>query len=573
MKACVRDIVENTIPLLFRKPSDEVQKKVRKTMCEDAIVYSAEWNYDPLEDRRRKMCKCVCTACGEEAYFELAHFSATQCEKYNIGFYYPETNEKIREYERCACPMCGVRVQALRKSKIRGFNRLCTRYVAEAQNINGVFCLSAWWVEKVCDKDGRVRFIFNQNEGFMVVDKTPIRYNGNSAGSYGKDKGTGWFYKEKWDCLFGKWLLSEIEGLKLSIVGSSIEKSALDIFLSENETYPSEYISSWLKYPQIENLVRCGLGEFVREIIHTSCYRGAYYYHNSTFHTKDFEKYINKKKFKPHEILMCQKNEIKDILGVNCEAVAFRKELIDKLGFTMSFSDAHEACKKGGDILIKLFTGEYGYRYPIKRTLNYLEKQIEKRRRGGAYKYDGIVDARYYRDYIEMLSYVHGTVPEELRFPKDLVKAHNRIDKIKKEKVSDELNDKIRTFGEELSYMSFVDEELGLMIRPAMSHKELIDEGKKLSHCVATYANRVGERSTTIFFIRHIDKMDEPFFTLEFNLKNQYVVQNRGKRNCSRPEDVQKFEEKWLKYIKTIKQKGNKNEQRSRSKAEQCAGA
>ncbi len=575
MREYIRDIVERTIPKLLREPTDAVKREVKASMTDEAFVFSSEWVYDPIEDRKKEMVKCCCSACEDTMYLEKASLPPDRWEKHNFGFYDPETGEKVKEFGRLNCPMCEARVQALRRSKIRNVTRLATRYVAEAQNIDGVFCLSAWWVEKMCDKNGTAHYYFNQNEGFMVVENTPIRYNGFSGGQYGKDDCSGWFYKETWKCEFGKWTLAECYGVESAMLGSSIEKSGLDVFLGfpADDNYPSEYIASWLKYPQLENLVKTGLSGFVREILGKSVYSGTYYYRNSTFHVKEVEKYIDKRKFKPHEMLMCQKNEVKEVLKVNCEAVAFRKQIIDKLGFTMSFTEAHEACKKGGDVLIKLFTGDYGYRYPIKRTLNYLEKQIEKRRRGGAYTYDGIVNARYYRDYVEMVAYVHGTVPEELRFPKDLVKAHNRIDKMKKEKVSDELNEKIRAFGEELSDMSFTDEELGLTIRPAMSHKELIDEGKKLSHCVATYANKVGARSTSIFFIRRIDNMDEPFFTLEFNLKNSYVVQNRGKRNCSRTEDVQKFEEQWLEYIKTIKQKGKKNAKRIDSSEKICAGA
>ena len=573
MRSSVREKVENIIPKLLREPTDTVKREVEASMTAEAFVFSSEWVYDPIEDRKKEMAKCCCSACESTIYLEKASLSPDRWEKHNFGFYDPETGEKVKEYERLNCPMCEARVQALRRSKIRNVVRLATRYVAEAQNIDGVFCLSAWWVEKMCDKNGRAHYYFNQNEGFMVVENTPIRYNGYSGGQYGKDNSSGWFYKEKFVCEFGKWTLAECYGIEKAMLGSSIEKSGLDVFLAfpADDNYPSEYISAWIKYPQLENLVKTGLSGFVREILNKSVYSGTYYYRSSTFHVKDVEKYIDKSKFKPHEMLMCQKNEVKDILTVNCEAVAFRKEIIDKLNFSLSFGEAHEACKRGGDILIKLFTGEYGYKYPIKRTLNYLDKQIEKRRRGGAYQYDGIVDARYYRDYIEMVAYVQGTIPEELRFPKDLVKAHKRFEKLKRDKVSDELNEKIRDFGEDLSDMSFTDEKLGLTIRPALSHKELIDEGKKLSHCVATYASRVSRRETSIFFIRRIDKMDEPYFTLEFNIKNNYVVQNRGKRNCARTDEVKTFEQEWLDYIKTIKQKGKKNAKRVSDK--ECIGA
>lgn len=575
MRANVREIVEKTIPRLLREPSDAVKEDVKATMSCEVIVFSSEWIYDPIVDKKREMVKCCCSACEETFYLEKAFLAPTSWEKHNFGFFHPESGEEIREYKTLNCPMCERKVQALRKSKIRNVTRFAETYIAEAQNIDGVFCLSAWWVEKMCDKNGKTYYYFNQNEGFMVVDNTPIRYNGYSAGQYGKDHGSGWFYKEKWECNFGKYTLDNCYGVEEAMLGSSIEKSGLDVFLDVqgDDSYPSEYITTWLKYPQIENLVKTGLKSFVRTILHRSIYHKSYYYGGTTFQVKNIEKFIDKRRAKPHEMLMCKKEEVKDVLMVTSDAVAFRRELIIKTGFVMSFFEAYEATKRGGDTLIKLFTGEYGYRYPIQRTLNYLEKQIEQRRRGGKYEYCGVVDAGYYRDYVEMVKYVHGTVPDELRFPKDIVAAHIRIEKLKKDKVSDELNEKIKSFGEELSCMEFTDESLGLTIRPAMSHKELIEEGKKLNHCVATYATQVGARSTSIFFIRHLDKMDEPYFTLEFNPKSQTVIQNRGKRNCSRTDEVIQFESEWLEYIKTIKKKGKKNAKRIDNEKCVCAGA
>ena len=65
--------------------------------------------------------------------------------------------------------------------------------------------------------------------------------------------------------------------------------------------------------------------------------------------------------------------------------------------------------------------------------------------------------------------------------------------------------------------------------------------------------------------IRHADKPDEPYFTLEFGEKGLNVRQNRGLRNCARTEEVQLFENKWLEHVKKIISKENtRNGKRNR---------
>ena len=78
----------------------------------------------------------------------------------------------------------------------------------------------------------------------------------------------------------------------------------------------------------------------------------------------------------------------------------------------------------------------------------------------------------------------------------------------------------------------------------------MIDEGRELHHCVATYAKRHASGQTAIFFIRHINEPDKPYFTLEFDFKNMCVRQNSGLRHCERTQEVQDFEEKWVEFVK-----------------------
>ncbi|MFB5192775.1 PcfJ domain-containing protein [Alicyclobacillus fastidiosus] len=126
---------------------------------------------------------------------------------------------------------------------------------------------------------------------------------------------------------------------------------------------------------------------------------------------------------------------------------------------------------------------------------------------------------------------------ESVKFPKNLHRAHQNTIKQIKLKVDAELTAKITQRCKSLKRMQF--EAHGFVIRPAVSSKELIDEGKALQHCVGTYADRYAKGETDIFVLRRLDEPDKPFYTVEIRAGN--IVQCRGLRNCVPTEDVKSF--------------------------------
>lgn len=152
-----------------------------------------------------------------------------------------------------------------------------------------------------------------------------------------------------------------------------------------------------------------------------------------------------------------------------------------------------------------------------------------------------------------------------MRWPRDLTASHNRQilerqtlrDKEEAERKAQEKAARAMLFTKraaELEWLSF--EESGLLIRPCLHEDELIEEGRQLHHCVASYAKRYAEGQTAILFIRRTEEPDEPFFTLEFDEERMVVSQNRGKRNCGRTPEVEEFEKAWLDHVRKIKAKG-----------------
>lgn len=77
-----------------------------------------------------------------------------------------------------------------------------------------------------------------------------------------------------------------------------------------------------------------------------------------------------------------------------------------------------------------------------------------------------------------------------------------------------------------------------LFIRAPHNHQEIIDEGAKLRHCVATYAKRVASGETVILFVREKAAPDKPYFTLNIDPVDGHMIQCRGYQNCGMTDGV-----------------------------------
>lgn len=88
-----------------------------------------------------------------------------------------------------------------------------------------------------------------------------------------------------------------------------------------------------------------------------------------------------------------------------------------------------------------------------------------------------------------------------------------------------------------------------LLIYPASCLSDLLKESDQLHHCVKTYAQRIADGKTSIFFIRHTADPLQSFFTLELDEETLAVRQNRGRYNCERTDEVRKFEQEWLGWL------------------------
>ena len=151
-----------------------------------------------------------------------------------------------------------------------------------------------------------------------------------------------------------------------------------------------------------------------------------------------------------------------------------------------------------------------------------------------------------YKDYLSMEFQMYRKVKE--KYPKHLKTDHD-ITQMKFKLVEDKILE--RNFNDAASKykdLAYSGDNYTIIIpeRPA----DLVEEGRRLCHCVASYAKSVASGETMIVFCRRNSDLDNPHCTVE--VKDGDVVQARCLHNHCPDDDT-------LKFIKTWAEKKNLN--------------
>ena len=571
MKASLIEKLDELMPHFPQEPPEDAAEILKKRgyLKKEALIYRVGYVNNPLTGKKEKMVKVVCTACGESAYLE--HVPADGGCRYSratFGFVDPADNSAKCSGDTCICPSCGGGMKAMHIGDFKSHYTLDDKMFVTVHNVKGNLAVLSWIVRKNARSDGEVFYSFLGYEGVCVVDGALVRVKKYCKFMSSHSWLSKWEYCKRYQDELGGWDSTELIGWRRSTVEkSNCANSALCEYMREGVTkdrgaYPGRYLQTWLKYPHIENLIRQGYSKYVTSVFTDATVIDNYY--SSVYKISQTGLFINWKEKKPLRMLGLKKNEADIAKKLDLNELLLYRRVRDTRDIKLTAEQIKEI---GGDK--KIFFAwckedVNGFAVPIVHTINYLAKQ--KRSHKG-----DLISALYLLDYWNMLYEVYGSMPESELYPKNIVEAHDGMVERKQEKESAELQVKFDERFKELLPLCYTDEETGLLIRPCQSQLEMIKEGKILHHCVGGYAKRHAAGGTSILFIRKVDEPDKPYYTLEY--QGGKVVQNRGLKNCARTETVKLFEEKWLEYIKTIKQKGKKNAKRIDSSEKLRAGA
>ena len=167
-----------------------------------------------------------------------------------------------------------------------------------------------------------------------------------------------------------------------------------------------------------------------------------------------------------------------------------------------------------------------------------------------------VYEYTHYLDLLEKLGY--DLKDKSYIYPKDFRKEDERVSDEYLAKTNPEefrrrkrQNKLIKKISDGLRNMPDIKEFLGgsngLLVYVPESVEELRKEGRLQHNCIGTYAKRFSEGKTLVFFVRRIDKPNEPF--VDFEYCNGEVVQCRYDHNKTVDDDkiidfVEKFAER-----------------------------
>lgn len=317
--------------------------------------------------------------------------------------------------------------------------------------------------------------------------------------------------------------------------GTQFENCPVREFVTGTGLHPSLLLRLYQRKPKVEHLVRAGLYEVVKDVVHG-------------------KKGINWSGRRPRDMLGLSNPETK--------TVAKRQYGLDAVRIYKQYPGLFDLEQ---DERILKYICNNGILHQMKEELfeedvKYIRRQMQKI--GTAFSTTYIL----LRDTRRMLEETgHEMIGQNL-YPPKLQEAHDRamqekraMEREEKEKQWEREQPVWDRIAKKLSPLCW--EDGGLLIRPVASRLELVREGDILEHCVATYAERLKREDSYILLIRKTDEPDKPYFTLNLSPDGK-IIQCHGYKNDrflqggTRPDEIKDFEQRWMrekvtKWLKT----------------------
>ena len=513
---------------------------------EHVIWYKAAWVHDPLTGQRKRMAELRCSACGDTMYADRIPNPG-----HTFGYFDPESRHPVSNGNHVFCPMCGCTAEALHIGRGRGGRYGKEYWPLTVTRVGDRLALVGWCVGKYISCEGRESISCKRYEAYVVEDRKVVRLMG-----YLKCLSTISFFghwEQRKTCL-DNWGSADLvyPWDKQLLIGSTAENSKLDLYMkAAKDPYPVTYLRLWQRHKNLENLIVQGCGALVGAMIADAQYRYSYERAKGVPALEE----IRWKEKRPAKMLGLTGEEFRFCRKYKWtpEELGFYRLCREK-GIQLKLPEDLEDCKAAKIYWCRRIAEEG--KLPLMRTVRYLKKQHQKDKRA-----DGSLLEDYWR-IARGEGYDLGD--QHVRFPKDLVKAHDRVaaerearEEAQRARDRAEKNEKLReAFAACLETLAPLSWQRGdVLIRPCAAPEELDTEGKTLNHCVATYKEKHAGGETAIFFLRRASEPEKPWYTLELKLDDFTVLQNRGKCNCARTAAVEAFEEAWLEHIRHMNRK------------------
>ena len=391
--------------------------------------------------------------------------------------------------------------------------------------------------------------------------------------------------KGKWH-IHGPFTANAEYGVGYDVIGlDEIQKSPFRYCMAEEAerkfTKFLHFLTACCFYPrQIEMLMKAGMSDVVMDLTERGVKHAA---------VIDWDEESPAKAFK------LTRQEMKAFLGTNRDIQT--AELYKRLKGRVPMVKCAKWLSEDLNIP-KTFSAAKKWSLPPEKLMRYLDGNVGCARYGGMSSLDSAL--RFWEDYLtaaEAMGYqLHR---ENVLLPRNLGTAHDnatgqhraqleqeqRIERERREAQRwEDQRERDRLIADTYAERKAQLEEKygfeldGYIIRIPASGEEILNEGRKLQHCVGGYADRHIQGKTTILFMRKVKKPDEPWLTIEMN--GNSLVQIHGFRNegvhtakgafAPNPREVyREFLDTWLDWLK----KGSKRDKQGNPKLPKKKGA
>lgn len=554
--------------LVPREPPEGLREWVLET-CRDeldrhGLVYEAEYAEDYglaqlldewAKPRKVKMVRAKCSCCTESFLLDWA-----KDEKHGYGFIHPDDQEGDWAHTVTAagddsnCPICGARVLVNKRAAVRGYYVSAECYALSASVVGPerFLALTGWTIQRRVHKSGTetLKIIPAEAYVFGPTDCAQLMgwsnsYSGNAGYfiTYSRDWRQPVRWRERWGASGG------IFGLTSELIASScLPHCNLDVYMGGGPgagRFPIPYLRLYQTRPNVEAVLLHGLPRLLRGLIAKEADQPQWQ-HQNTRGLMDIPE-IDWNERRPAQMLRLNKEELRMARAQDWDVWVWDLFVCAKEhGEVLTAEDIRTAFCLGDD-----HAAELAGRGPVAKSLRYLLRQCEviELEVEDEDPDPFIPDVQTLLDYWDMARTLGRNLNDpQVRFPKNLLAAHDRASELVEQRKVDDLASQFRFRRKLLKKYSFAAD--GLLIRPAASQRELTEEGNALCHCVGTYGKKHAEGKTAIFFVRRASRPWESWYTLELDEKTLGVRQNRGMHNCARTPEVQAFEEKWLAWVR-----------------------
>lgn len=196
----------------------------------------------------------------------------------------------------------------------------------------------------------------------------------------------------------------------------------------------------------------------------------------------------------------------------------------------------------------------------ITRMANYLRKQDEGPKKA----------LQFWKDYLSMAAEEGMDINDDIvRMPKDLRTRHDMLVEIRNARKDEErlradrkkyaaLDASIASHIREAARYYWQNDEY--MIVPAAKCEELMEEGRKLHHCVGsstTYMRNMAEGRSWILFLRKKEDLEKPYYTVEVKMDDDKIIQFYSE--FDRQPDKEKIKAVLDKMVRAARMQRNEN--------------